>query len=147
MIALCKAEELPTVVDLAEWFYYQQNRPGKFDREVWVRTWATMLNSNIGFILQRTSEGRPAEAIGVVLYPDPNDGHLAAYSGFWYVSGESKSLVGGLLYTELERLLKERGIIWLYITALTNQREEKVSKFFLHSGFQPMEVVWGKRLS
>jgi hypothetical protein len=147
MISLCTAAELPTVVDLAEWFYYQQQRPGKFDREVWVKIWTTMLDASIGFILQRTSEGRPAEAIGVMLYPDPNNGQLAAYSGFWYITGESKSLAGGLLYHELERILKERGVQRFFMTALLNQRENKVSQYMLRSGFLPVEVLHVKELS
>ena len=146
MIARVESWELASVVDLAEWFYNQQNRPGKFNRDVWIHTWTKLVDSGTALIMKRTFKDRTAEAIGTVIYADPNDGKMAAYSGFWYFNGEPKGLSGGLLYAELERQLKERGVMRLFITSLSNQRETKVARYLTHNGYQPMEVVYVKEL-
>lgn len=147
MISLAAREDLVKVADIACWYFYQCRKLGEFDREVWVKTWSLLLDSCAGLVLQRTNEGQPAEAIGVLLYPDPNDGKLAAYSAFWYVADCTKGLSGGLLKAELERLLKERGVHRLYMTALTNHNDEKTERHLIRAGYQPIEVVYGKELS
>lgn len=147
MIGLATSGDLVGVADIASWYFYRCKQLGEFDRNVWCSTWNKLLSTEAGLIIKRETTAGVVEAIGVMIYPDPNDGKLAAYSAFWYLIEDSKGLEGGILYVELEGLLKERGIKRLFMTSLINQRDEKVSKYLLHAGYAPIEVVYGKELS
>lgn len=147
MITLATIDDLAAVADIAAWYFHRSSPIGEFDREVWCSTWNKLLASNAGLVLKRQGQDGPTEAIGVMLYPSPNDGKLSAYAAFWYIVEDAKALEGGLLHLELEKLLKERGLARLYMTSLVNQREGKVTKYLLHAGYTPIEVVWGKEFT
>lgn len=146
MIEFASSNELKAVSVLASWFFYHTRKIGEFDRDVWTDTWTKLIESGAGLILKRKDSSGIAEAIGAIMYPDSCDGKMAAYATFWYVLDEGKGMVSGILHLELENLLKQRGVVRLFMTSLINQREGKVSKYLLRSGYHPIEVVHGKEL-
>lgn len=147
MIGLATNDDLCGVADIAAWYFYRVKKLGDFKREVFCSTWNNLINSSAGLVVKRTNGGDGVvEGIGFLIYPDPHDGALSAYSAFWYVVEDAKGLEGGMLYLEAETILKQRGIERLYMTSLINQREEKVAKYLLHAGYSPIEVVYGKEL-
>lgn len=147
MISLATVDELISVADIASWYFYKCKKLGEFNREVFIATWNNLISTGAGMVIKRTSNGGVVEGMGALIYPDPHDGALCACSAFWYVTDDAKGLEGGMLYLEVETILKERGIARFYMTSLINQRDEKVSKYLLHAGYKPIEVVYGKELS
>jgi len=147
MIGIATADDLVGVADIASWYFYRCKKLGEFNRDVFCSTWQRLLQSGIGLIIKRTNGTNVTEAIGVIVFPDPFDGKLAAQSAFWYVIEESKGLEGGMLHLEAERILVERGVERIFMTSLINQRECKVGQYLLKAGYMPLEVVYGKELA
>lgn len=146
MIRLLQVDELEKVTDLAQWYFYQCKIPGSFSKECFVKTWKNFIQTNVGLIIARLGDTGPVEAIGVLIYPDPNDGMLVASVVFWYVLQED-SLAKGLLYAKLEQHLRGMEIKRIYTTSLLNHRHDRVSSFLIHAGFSPFEVHFGKELA
>lgn len=142
MIEQVRVKDLSKVVDLAKWFYHKLNPEGEFCAESFVSAWTYLLQGGMALILRRGE----SEAIGVILYPDPNDGKLAAGVGFWYFADEDHSLANGLLYHELEAALRARNVRKVFFSNLINHRSERVEKFLLHAGYRPVEVHFRKDL-
>ena len=142
MISLVTVEELPKVVDLAQWFYCRLNPQGEFSRESFLSAWTNILRGGMGFIMKRGD----LEAIGVLIYPDPYDGKLAAGTAFWYVAGDDNSLACGMLHRELETALRKHGVSKIFFSNLIHFRYGRVEKFLLHAGYQPVEVHFRKDL-
>lgn len=144
MITTVTAEELPRVAGLAGWFFHQTGSLGEFDTASFIRSWTGLLHARLGFIMKRTNgTPEPQEAIGVLLYPDPNTGKNVAATAFWYAQDDN-SLAGGLLHERVLREAKERGAVRFFVTGLLNQRFGRVEKFLLHAGYKPIEVHYYK---
>lgn len=146
MITEVTIDELPQVSDLARWYFYQCGLLGEFNKHAFIKSWTTFLSSGIGFIVKRTGEEGIAEAIGVLIYPDPHDGQPAASTMFWYVTQEGESLAGGLLYQKVIEKCKTQGVVRMTIAALFNNRMHRVENFLIHAGFKPIEVHYVKEL-
>lgn len=143
MIDRVTVEDLPKVIDLAKWFYCKMNPEGEFSAEAFLGAWTRLLGTGSGLILRRGN----LEAIGVILYPDPNDGKLAAGFGFWYVAGDDDSLANGVLHQRLMDELKAIGVKHSFFANRIGPRYDRVEKFLLHDGYRPQEVVFRKELS
>jgi hypothetical protein len=143
MIERVTVEDLPKVADLAKWFYYRMNPEGNFSTEAWLKAWTHLLSSGSGLILRRGN----LEAIGIILYPDPNDGLLAAGFGFWYVAADDDSLANGLLHQRLMDDLRAMGVNRSLFSNLIGPRYDRVGRFLLHAGYRPVEVVHRKDLN
>ncbi len=143
MIYRVTVEDLPQVVDLAKWFYYKMNpEGGEFSAESWQNAWGQLLKNGQGFILRRGN----TEAVGMILYPDPNDGKLCAGFGFWYVAEDDTSLASGILHQRMEDDLRRMGVSRIFFSNLINDRQQKVDRFLLHAGYRPVEVMYRKDL-
>jgi len=146
VITLATSEELPAVADLAKWYFYKCGSIGEFDAGSFVTAWTDLLRSGAGYITKRTNGNpEPQEAMGVLIYPDPNRGQRVAAATFWYAQDDS-SMASGLLHERTLREARERGAVGFYSTALINERYGKVSGFFLGSGYKPVEVHFYKEL-
>jgi hypothetical protein len=148
MIATLKSSDLKEVVGLAKWFYLKMN-PGaldEFNSDAFIATWSKLIDSGIGIVVKRQGNSGIAEAIGMILYPDPNTGKMAAGFGFWYIAAEDDSLANGFLHERMEDELRERGIKRIFFSNLLNDRYDKVEKFLLHAGYRPVEVHFRKDL-
>jgi hypothetical protein len=143
MITTATVEDLPKVLDLAKWFYCKVSPEGEFSAEAFLKAWTHLLSTGSGLIMRRGD----MEAIGVILYPDPNDGFLAAGFSFWYVAGDDNSLANGLLHNELMGKLKSLGVRRSFCANRLGPRYSRVEKFLLHDGYRPEEVVFRKDLN
>lgn len=133
---------------MASIYFYKCKKMGEFKRDVFCSTWNNLISTGAGMVIKRTSNGNGiVEGMGFLIYPDQFDLAPSAYAAFWYIGYDYKGLEAGMLHLEVEAILKERGVVRIYMTSLINQRDGKVSKYLMHAGYQPLEVVYGKELT
>lgn len=139
MIALATVDDLKQVADLGKQFYLKLHQADRFHFKAFLAAWTQYLATGFGLIVKRTSDHEVKEAVGMLFYDDPNDGAKSAANVFWYVSDDESSLASGLVYDRLEKEVRARGTVRMFMSNLVGERFEQVGNFLFHAGYVPVE--------
>lgn len=143
-IRYVQSSELPLLFSMAENFWAEGKLPGQFKPEVFIRTWTTLMENNIGRILGYFKEDRIAGALGFILSPDPNDGEMVATEMFWFVLPSDRGGTGLKLLHFYERLAKAAGAKRTIMAHLQGLNDEKLKHLFARRGYRPIETHYLK---
>jgi GNAT superfamily N-acetyltransferase len=157
MIRPITIDELSAVEDAARDFYAASRFLGGFRIERFCETWAALLATGAGVIfaaLDGAEDGiDPAEdpgavagVIGGLLHREIYGEALIAEEFFWFCRPERRG-AGVALYRRFEQWARERGAATIQMVHLLDVMPEKVARFYLRSGFEPVEMRYVKALS
>lgn len=140
MIRDATIEDVIKCEKLAEEFYYKRNSRGQFSGQYFVEYWGKIIDSGIGKILLRESDGRPMEALGYVIHPS-FAGKPAVSTLFWYVTDEAQGLATGALLDEFYKETKRINAAEVRVSLLLDERWIKISSALKSYGFKVYEMV------
>lgn len=147
MIRELSIAELECLMPMAEAFHHRVKLPGKFSATAFLRTWTELIQSKIGFVSARWSEGDPVEAVGVIISGDMFSGEVTACSAFWMFTTPPKGLEAGLLYRHVEDKCAAAGARQFLISTLqSSPRLTAVSMFLVGAGYRKAETTYRKVL-
>jgi GNAT superfamily N-acetyltransferase len=143
--------ELGTLEACAREFYGASRFLRTFDMDRFRKVWEFLIGNGSGAIFVEESHiGQSASeitgCIGGVVNPDIYSGELVAEELFWYVR-ESTRGSGVRLYRRFEQWAAARGAGSLQMVHLLDSMPEKVGRFYLRAGFEPIETRYAKRLA
>lgn len=145
-LRLASRDDVEAFSHLACHFYQRTGGLGAFNSDVFKYYWGQLLQTGMGMVILRMGPKEPAEALGLMIHPDVNDGDLTAVAAFWYFIEDPTSLIAGRLYDCAERALKERGVKRLYLGALLDARFPKVMQSLIRRGALPVQMQLVKDL-
>lgn len=147
LIEIRKVEqaEFAELTRLGAKFYAESGLPGKFVPEVFIANWTKYYEIGWGNIVGLFEGKVPIGAIGMMSYPDPNDGEPVAMEMFWFVQPESRG-AGLKLLDEFERWAANRGAKRITMVHLTQLAPEVLRKLYLRKGYREIEVHFVKSL-
>lgn len=145
-LAQATIEDLPKLCAMGAEFYAEGNLPGRFNPEVFQRTWTTLLSGKLGTIFLLKVQGQPVGAIGGVVYPDPNDGDLVASEFFWFVTKEQRGIGAVRLLDAFERWARGMGARRMIMIHLQRLNPDGLRSFYERRGFQHVESHYLKEI-
>lgn len=145
MIRQIGIDELGQVKRTAQEFYAASRFLGAFSLARFTEVWTQLLSSGAGVIFTDERAGETVGAIGGLVHREIYSEVLIAEEFFWFVREEHRG-AGVQLYRRFERWARDRGAESLQMVHLFDVMPEKVAKFYLHSGFEPMEMRYMKKL-
>lgn len=146
MIGLVTENDILKSETWADKVYVSGKYPGVFCPEHFRRTWKRLIDSGMAVLMKRESGGLIHEAIGMILYKDPNTGDLSAGCAIWIVLRKPVGLEGGMLFLEMLNELKRRGISQVCMSVGLNGRFAQTRHMLESFGFKPVEVNFYKKL-
>lgn len=141
MIRHATIEDILHCATLAENYYYKRNSKGKFSGQYFVEFWGKALDSGMGKILLRESDGKPMEAMGYVVHPS-FAGLPSISTMFWFVTEESQGLATGALLEEFIAESKRIGAKEIRVSLLLDERLIRISSALKYYGFEVYEMVY-----
>ncbi len=141
MIRHATTKDIINCARLAEDFYYKRNSRGQFSGQYFVEYWGKMLDSGIGKILLRESDGKPMEAMGYVVHPSFT-GLPSISTMFWYVSDEPQGLATGALLEAFTQESRNVGAKEIRVSILLDERLIRISSALKSYGFVVYEMVY-----
>lgn len=144
-IRTLEASELGLLEDCARDFYAASRWLGRFDPERFRAIWTQLLASDMSVIFIAIEEGEIAGTIGGIIYQEIYGDRLIAEEFFWFVRPASRG-AGVALYRHFEKWARERGAAAIHMAHLFDVMPEKVARFYLRTGFQPVEMRYQKDL-
>lgn len=141
MIRHATIEDVIQCKELAKEFYHKRNSRGQFSGQYFVEYWGKIIDSGIGKILLRESDGRPMEALGYVVHPS-FAGKPSISTMFWYVTEEPQGLATGALLEEFTAEAKKIGATEVRVALLLDERLIRISSALKSYGFEVYEMVY-----
>jgi GNAT superfamily N-acetyltransferase len=111
-------------------------------REIWTK----FLELEAGVIFAADSDGEITGAIGGLVHPEIYGERIIAEEFFWFIR-EGFRGEGVRLYRRFEQWARERGAVEIQMVHLFDSMPEKLAKFYLHTGFEPVEMRYRKALT
>jgi GNAT superfamily N-acetyltransferase len=145
MIRTVEIADLPRTECAAREFYASSRAFGEFHLARFVDVWRELLASGAGVIFAYEYGGRIEGAIGGLVHRDLYGEALIAEEFFWFIRAAHRG-AGVALYRQFERWARERGASSIQMVHLLDLMPEKVGRFYLRAGFQPIETRYQKRL-
>jgi len=146
-IRAAQLDDLPVLANHGKDFYEEGHLPGRFNRVVFIESWTKLLTSGLGRIFVYDDGEHILGAIGVILFPDINDGQLVAQEAFWYVVPSArKGLVGAQLVARFTEWAKDHGAARVIMVYLSQLMPDVVKSFYEHHGFVQTEISYVKEL-
>lgn len=141
MIRHATIEDVIKCEKLAEEFYHKRNSRGQFSGQYFVEYWGKIIDSGIGKILLRESDGKPMEALGYVVHPS-FAGKPAVSTMFWYVTDEPQGLATGAILESFTQEAKLVGASEVRVSLLLDERLIRISSALKSYGFEVYEMVY-----
>lgn len=139
-------DELDKVEEAAHEFYAASRFLGAFSLARFCELWTRLLELGAGVIFADDCDGELVGMIGGMLHRETYGEALIADEFFWFVREGSRGS-GVALYRRFEEWARERGAVEIQMVHLFDSMPEKVAKFYLHSGFEPVEMRYRKVLT
>jgi GNAT superfamily N-acetyltransferase len=141
-------DELDALEETAREFYAASRALGSaFRIDHFRELWTTLLSNGAGVIFADfQEEGEIVGTIGGIVHREIYGEALIAEEFFWFVRAGSRG-AGVRLYREFEQWARTRGATSLQMCHLFDSMPEKVAKFYLRSGFEPVEMRYAKALT
>jgi GNAT superfamily N-acetyltransferase len=140
--------ELGAVEDAARDFYAASRFLGGFSIDRFCEIWARLLASGDGVIFAAFSNVDKEELAGVIgglIHREIYGEALIAEEFFWFVR-PGRRHVGVELYRHFEQWARDRSAATIQMVHLFDSMPEKVARFYLRSGFEPVEMRYVKAL-
>lgn len=144
-IRTLKASEFGALEAGAREFYAASRWLGRFDPERFRALWSELYNAGAGVILASFDEGTITGALGGIVHREIYGDRLIAEEFFWFARPEHRG-AGVALYRCFEEWARSRGAAAIQMVHLFDSMPEKVARFYLRSGFEPVEMRYQKDL-
>jgi GNAT superfamily N-acetyltransferase len=145
MIRELTVEELPLIYRLGKMFYEEGKLPGKFDNDVFLKTWTKFLQSGIGRIFGAFQGEEFVGALACMTTPDMYDGQKVAIETFWYVFPEFRGQ-GVRLMKHYENWAKNNGVSRVLMGAIAGLHDEELGSFYERCGYRRLETTYSKTI-
>jgi GNAT superfamily N-acetyltransferase len=132
--------------EAARAFYRSSRFLGKFNTDRFCEVWRGLLDLGAGAIFAADSDGEIVGAIGGLVHREIYGDRIIAEEFFWFVRPEFRG-AGVRLYRRFEQWAREQGAREIQMVHLFDSMPEKVARFYLHSGFEPVEMRYVKPLA
>lgn len=146
MIRQVEISDLDKLEDAAREFYAASRFLGEFSLARFCELWTQLLESGAGVIFADYLDGEIMGTIGGFVHRELYGEELIAEEFFWFVREGARG-TGVALYRRFERWARERGAARIQMVHLFDSMPEKVAKFYLHTGFEPVEMRYQKALT
>jgi GNAT superfamily N-acetyltransferase len=147
MIRTLKASELAMLGDCARDFYAASRWLGRFNPERFRAAWTLLFDSGAAVIfVAEDSGGAIAGTLGGIIHREIYGDRLIAEEFFWFARPGHRG-AGVALYRAFEEWARARGAAALQMVHLFDVMPEKVARFYLRSGFEPVEMRYQKELT
>lgn len=118
---------------------------GRFDPARFRGIWTELLNGGAGVIFAALEGDQITGAIGGIIHREIYGDRLIAEEFFWFQRAAHRG-AGVRLYRAFEQWARERGARSIQMVHLFDVMPEKVARFYLRSGFEPVEMRYSKEL-
>ena len=145
MIRTIGIDELGAVEEAAREFYAASRFLGSFRLERFCAIWELLLTSGAGVIFAEDCDGEIVGVIGGIVHQEIYGEEVIAEEFFWFVR-EAFRGAGVRLYRRFEDWARERGASEIQMVHLFDSMPDRVAKFYLRSGFEPVEMRYRKAL-
>ena len=150
MIRQLGIDELDRVEETAHAFYASSRFLKHFSLAKFRDIWTKFLELDAGVIFAAIEpgideDGEIVGAIGGLIHPEIYGERIIAEEFFWFIR-EAHRGGGVALYRRFEQWARERGAVEIQMVHLFDSMPEKVAKFYLHTGFEPVEMRYRKAL-
>ncbi|HEV8500430.1 MAG TPA: GNAT family N-acetyltransferase [Casimicrobiaceae bacterium] len=132
--------------ETAHAFYASSRFLDHFSLAKFREIWTQFLELDAGVIFAADSDGEIVGVIGGLVHPEIYGNGIVAEEFFWFVRPEFRG-AGVRLYRRFEQWARSRGAGEIQMVHLFDSMPEKVAKFYLHSGFEPVEMRYRKALT
>jgi hypothetical protein len=129
-------------IGLAEDHHVNNGQWAMFNPESFRKMWSIWMELEMAVVMKRESGGELKEAMGAIIYENPNTGVKEGSVNFWFVKPNQTGLVKGMVFMELCKELKIRGVRFMTIASNLDKNHRKVSRFLESVGFKPVDVTW-----
>lgn len=140
-------EELPLAARYGADFYVEARLPGRFDPDLFIALWTTLLNNGSGVILGVWAGDEFAGALAAMVAPDIYDGRLIAMEFFWYTRPEYRRGVRPVrLIQAYEAWAIGKGVRLtdVRMAAIEGVNDEQIGRLYRALGYRPLERQWGR---
>lgn len=139
MVREVRVDELPIVAQTGLLFFEEAKLPGKLIPEIFIRSWTNLIKADLGKVLGLYEDDVFVGGLGMVYFPDLNDGELVANECFWFVRPEHR-IHGLQLLKEAERIAKELSCKRMGMIYLHGEAGDRLSRIYTKLGFRPIET-------
>jgi GNAT superfamily N-acetyltransferase len=144
-IRTLKVSELAMLADGATEFYAASRWLGRFDAERFRVIWTELLGTGAAVIFVALAANAITGALGGIVHQEIYGDRLIAEEFFWFARPEHRG-AGVALYRAFEEWARVRGAAALQMVHLFDSMPEKVARFYLRTGFEPVEMRYQKDL-
>lgn len=146
MIREIGISELGKLQGCAKAFYDSSRFLEDFNPCRFTDIWTQLLNSGAGVIFAYEIDSCFVGAIGGIVHQDIYGQSIIAEEFFWFIEEQYRG-AGLRLYKRFEDWARGRGAASIQMVHLLDLMPEKVSKFYLRQGFEPIETRYSKKLA
>lgn len=148
MIRQIRIDEVHSfAVALGDEFYVESGASGVFSLETFVRSWVTLIDSNVGVMFGMFDGDVPVGAVGGGIFQSLYTGEDVATEFFWFVTKNHRRSGEALqLLQEFETWAFEQGAKRIDATVLFNEYSEIVSRIYVGRGYKAVETHYFKEL-
>ena len=145
MIRQLAAAELGRLDPLGREFYGTSRFLETFSIERFFEIWEALLANGAGVIFGEDCAGELVGVMGGIIHRDIYGEELIAEEMFWFVREASRG-AGIRLYAAFEKWARKKGAASIQMVHLLDVMPEKVARFYLRAGYDPIETRYAKRL-
>ena len=146
MIRQALISDLPKVAECAREFYATSPLLADLDETRFCETWSRLILQKIGVAFIEYEGAEVAGGLGAVVTQDPFGQKVIASESFWFVRETARGSLGIRLFRVFEDWARVNGVGSIQMIHLLDETGEKAKKFYLRSGYKPVEVRYQKRL-
>lgn len=142
--------EIPLCVPMGQRFHAELEVPGRFDPDVFIKTWTTFLTSYPSVILGWWKDEELVGGIGGLMTPDLFDGRVTATEMFWFVDATHRGGTGSIkLIRAFEEWASTQGAVEARLCYLHHRDAETDTQFrrvYDRLGYTALETSYLKPL-
>lgn len=137
--------ELGALEDCAREFYAASRWLGEFNPAHFHALWSELIHAGTGVIFAALDHGAVIGAIGGMLHREIYGARLIADEFFWFVRPAHRG-AGVALYRRFEDWARAKGAHQIHMVHLFDSMPDKLARFYLRHGFEPVEMRYAKDL-
>lgn len=145
MIRQISKAELPGLSSCAQEFYRSSRFLDSFSIDRFREIWEPLLDNGAGVIFIDDRDGEIAGTMGGIIHREIYGEERVAEEMFWFVR-QAFRRTGILLYRQFERWAIANSAARIQMVHLLDSMPEKVGRFYLREGFEPVETRYSREL-